>query len=309
VNKWSNTPIETRFRTIDGLTIRFAESEQRDDHALLLSPWPESLLAFEPIWAQLAERTHLVAIDLPGFGHSERRDALLSPRAMGEFVVCAAESFGLQSPHAVGPDIGTGALLFAAALNPGCLRSLVVGSGGSAYPLQLGHLLKEWVEAPDLEPYRGLDPRQIVADSLRGIERHALPDFVRDDYLSAYDGDRFIESMRYVRTYPTELRVLRDLLAEIQTPVQIIAGARDPAVPPVNAEYLHDRLPTSKLDIVDAGHFTWEDAADEYAALVTGWWSGGYVTAGSARPDPAPAFMTRSSPGAVAGETSPARRR
>ena len=75
--------------------------------------------------------------------------------------------------------------------------------------------------------------------------------------------------MRYVRTYPTELPVLAGLLAELQTPVQIIAGARDPAVPPGNAEFLHDRLPASKLDIVDAGYYTWEDAADEYAALVT----------------------------------------
>jgi pimeloyl-ACP methyl ester carboxylesterase len=271
-----------QFRMIDGLTIRFAESDDRDDHALLLSPWPESLLAFDQMWARLAERTHLVAIDLPGFGHSERRDALLSPRAMGEFVVRAADSFGLESPHALGPDIGTGALLFAAALRPGLLRSLVVGSGGSAFPLQLGSLLREWVEAPDLERYRSADPRQIVAGALRGIERYALPDFVREDYLACYEGDRFVESMRYVRTYATELPALRDLLPEIQTPVQIIAGARDSAVPPVNAEFLHERLPKSKLDIVDAGHFTWEDAADEYAALVTSWWDGGYTTAGFA---------------------------
>jgi pimeloyl-ACP methyl ester carboxylesterase len=66
---------------------------------------------------------------------------------------------------------------------------------------------------------------------------------------------------------------------EIQTPVLLIAGARDAAVPPVNAEFLHKRLPKSKLDIIDAGHFTWEDGADEYAALVTSWWDGGYVTA------------------------------
>jgi pimeloyl-ACP methyl ester carboxylesterase len=85
-----------------------------------------------------------------------------------------------------------------------------------------------------------------------------------------------------VRTYPTELPDLADLLPAIQTPVQIIAGARDPAVPPVNAEYLHERLPNSKLDIIDAGHFTWEDAADDYAALVTSWWSGGHATSGSA---------------------------
>jgi pimeloyl-ACP methyl ester carboxylesterase len=63
----------------------------------LLSPRPESLLAFEPMWARLAEHAHLVAIDLPGFGHSQRRDALLSPRAMGEFIIRAADAFGLAA--------------------------------------------------------------------------------------------------------------------------------------------------------------------------------------------------------------------
>ena len=280
---WSNPPMQTQFRTIDGLSIRFAEGEQRDDHALLLSPWPESLLAFEPAWARLAEHTHLVAVDLPGFGHSQRREALLCPRAMGEFIIRAADAFELEKPHVVGPDVGTGASLFAAALFPGRLRSLVVGSGGAAFPLQLGSVLKDWVEAPDLEAYRRADPRQIVDGVLTAdIKRYTLPDFVREDYLSSYEGDRFVESMRYVRTYPAELPVLRDLLAEIQTPVQIIAGAQDPAVPPVNAEFLHEWLPNSKLDVIDAGHFTWEDAADEYAALVTSWWSGGYATTGSA---------------------------
>jgi pimeloyl-ACP methyl ester carboxylesterase len=283
VSIWSNGDIQPQFRTIDGLSIRFAESEGRDDHALLLSPWPESLFAFEPTWARLAERTHLVAIDLPGFGHSQRRDALMSPQAMGEFVVRVADAFGLESPHVVGPDIGTGASLFAAALYPGRLRSLVVGSGGAAFPLQLGSRLKDWVDAPDLEPYRQADPRQIVAGSLTGIDRHELPDHVREDYLSSYEGDRFVESMRYVRSYPAELPSLAKLLPEIQTPVQIFAGARDPAVPPVNAEFLHERLPNSKLDTIDVGHFVWEDGSDEFAALVTSWWSTGHATAGSAR--------------------------
>jgi pimeloyl-ACP methyl ester carboxylesterase len=277
-----NESIQTQFRTIDGLSIRFAESEDRNDHALLLSPWPESLLAFEPTWSRLAEHTHLVAIDLPGFGHSERRNALLSPRAMGEFVIRVADAFGLENPHVIGPDVGTGASLFAAALYPGRLRSLVVGSGGTAFPLQLGGVLKDWIEAPDLEPYRRIDGRQMVARAIGTLERYTLTDVAREDYLSSYEGDRFVESMRYVRAYPTELPILRDLLPDIQTPVQLIAGKRDPVVPPVNAEFLHERLPKSKLDIIDAGHFTWEDAADVYAALVTSWWGGGYATPGAA---------------------------
>ncbi len=279
---WLDTPIQMQFRVIDGLSVRFAQSEDRGDHALLLSPWPESLLAFEPMWSRLAEHTHLVALDLPGFGRSQRRRALLSPRAMGEFVIRAADALGLRRPHVVGPDIGTAAGLFAAAAHPGRLRSLVVGSGGAAVPLQLGSLLQGWVEAPDLAGYRRRDPRQIVASALAGIERYVLPDAVREDYLSSYEGDRFVESMRYVRAYRAELPALADLLPDIHTPVQIIAGRRDTAVPPVNAEFLHERLPRSKLDILDAAHFTWEDAADEYAALVTSWWSGGYATTGSA---------------------------
>jgi len=278
VGTWSNTPIAMRFRTIDGLTIRFAESADRDDHALLLSPWPESLLAFEPTWDRLAERTHLVAIDLPGFGHSQRNDALLSPRAMGAFLIRLADTFGLSNPHVIAPDVGTAAALFAAALYPGRFRSLVVGSGGTAVPLQLGGILKDWVEAPDLDEYRNADPRQIVAGALTDIHQYALPDFVREDYLSSYEGDRFVESMHYVRTYPTDLPILQDLLAQIDTPVQIIAGRGDSAVPPINGEFLHERLPNSQLAILDAGHFTWEDAADEYAALVANWWSGGCAT-------------------------------
>ena len=275
--------IETRFRTIDGLTIRYAESGQHDEHALLLSPWPESIFAFDQMWERLAQHAHLVAVDLPGFGHSERRDALLAPRAMGEFVIRLADELGLDNPHTVGPDVGTGALLFAAADNPGRLRSIVVGSGGASFPLELGGILNDWVVAPNLDSLRSIDSRLIVSGALSGLERHELPDAIREDYLSAYDGDRFVEAANYVRAYPKELPVLAELLPTIETPVEIIGGLWDWAVPPSNHRFLHERLPKSKLDLIDAGHFTWEDAAGTYADLVTSWWSGGYADAVSLR--------------------------
>jgi hypothetical protein len=48
------------FRIIDGRSIRFAESDGRNDDAHLLSLRPESLFAFEPIWARLADHAQLV---------------------------------------------------------------------------------------------------------------------------------------------------------------------------------------------------------------------------------------------------------
>ena len=264
------------FRTVDGVSIRFVESDRRDTDALLLSPWPESVFAYEPTWARLAEKTHLVAIDLPGFGRSERRDALMTPRAMGEFIVRAADAFRLERPHVVGPDIGTSAALFAAAAHPDRFLSLVVGTGGAAVPLQLGDPLREWVLAPDLEPYRRIGGRAIVGRVIQTLERYTVSDAAREDYLASFEGDRFAESIRYVQSYPTELEALRDVLLQIQTPVQIISGRRDAVVPLVNAEYLDQRLPHSQLHVIDSGHFIWEDAADEYAAVVSAWWTDGF---------------------------------
>jgi pimeloyl-ACP methyl ester carboxylesterase len=274
VTTWLNASFEMRFRLIGGLTVRFAASEDHSDHALLLSPWPESLLAFELVWWRLAQRTRLVAVDLPGFGHSQRSEALVSPQAMGEFIITVADAFSLEHPHVIAPGTGTAAALFAAARHPGRLRSLVVGSSLAAAPLQAGGMVKDIIEAPDLDEFRRADPRQLVNTALSGISRYTLPESVRDDYLASYQGDRFAESVRYLRSYPAELPLLADLLPQIDTPVQIIAGAHDTAVPPVNASFLHERLPYSRLDIIDTGHFTWEDAATEYAALVTDWWRG-----------------------------------
>ena len=275
MNVSTRSPIKTQARKIDGLSIRYAESKPRDVSAILLSPWPESLFTFEQMWLRLAEHAHLVAIDLPGFGHSERRNDLLTPSTMGEFIAHIVEEFGLTRPHAVGPDIGTSALLFTAARHPDLLRSIVVGNGTAAVPLQIGSVLKDVVEGP-LEPFRKLDPRKAVESVLAFVERYKLPDHVREDFLSSYEGDRFVESLRFVRSYPTELPLLTKLLPDIETPVQIITGDHDTGVLPVNGDYLHERLPHSKSDKIDAGHFPWADAADQYATLIIDWWNGGY---------------------------------
>jgi pimeloyl-ACP methyl ester carboxylesterase len=262
------TSITPRFRTIDGLRIRFADSGGSHDTTVLLTcPWPESVYAFAPIWPTLTRHARLFAVDLPGFGASERRDDLLSPRAMGGFLVRLAAEAGLGTPHVVAPDVGTSAALFAAAVDPGRFASVTVGTGGAAVPLQLGDPLKSWVLDPDLDKYRRMDPRAIVTVAMDTVAG-GLPDAIRADYLDCYDGDRFVESMRYVRAYPEELPALAELLPEIAAPVTIVNGRHDRVVPLANAEFLDARLPDSRVVIIEGGHFIWEEAPAEYAAAI-----------------------------------------
>jgi pimeloyl-ACP methyl ester carboxylesterase len=267
---------------VDGLRIRYAESDSSASQYLVLtSPWPESLYAFDRMWPRLSGIARLLAIDLPGFGRSERRTDLLSPMAMSEFLIRVLDEWDITDPHLVCPDVGTPAALFAAARHPGRIRSLVVGSAGTAYPLEVDGTLKELIEAPDIEAFRSLDPQGLIAGLVAPLGPDAPAGDIIADYVESSRGDRFAESTRYVRSYPEQLPLLAGLLPQIFTPVQIITGRNDPIVPVANAEFLHARLPNSRLDVLDAGHLTWEEAPSEYGAIIAGWVDGGYLAGGT----------------------------
>ena len=271
------SPISTYFRVCDGVRVRFADNRaDSDTTTLLLAPWPESLWAFRRIWDRLSAVGRVVAIDLPGFGHSDGRPELIAPDTSGEFLARLIDEWGLGAPHVVGPDVGTAAALFLAAKAPEHVTSLTVGGGAVRFPIEAGGALKDIIEAPSLDVVRGLDARTNIGYAVEsGAASDSEPD-VHEDYVSAYDLGRFAESARFVRHYPEQNPVLGDLLPKITTPAQIVAGRDDELVPWSNNQYLADLLPNSEIHPLDAGHFAWEQAAGEYGRLVADWVSGGY---------------------------------
>jgi pimeloyl-ACP methyl ester carboxylesterase len=136
--------------------------------------------------------------------------------------------------------------------------------------------LKQIIEAPSLEVVGGLDARTSIGAAVEaGAASDRGPDVHQDD-VSAHDLGRFAESARFVRHYPEQNPVLGELLATITTLTQIVAGRDDDLVPWSNNQYLDDLLPNSQLHPLDAGHFAWEQAAEDHGRLVVDWVSGGY---------------------------------
>ena len=81
------SPIATYFRVCDGVRVRFADNKADSDiTVLLLAPWPETLWAFRRIWDRVSAIGRVVAIDLPGFGHSDGRPELIAPDTSGAFL-------------------------------------------------------------------------------------------------------------------------------------------------------------------------------------------------------------------------------
>ncbi len=79
-----------------------------------------------------------------------------------------------------------------------------------------------------------------------------------------------------MRSYPVELPLLAERLPSILTPVQVVHGRDDELVPTPNQRFLHDRLPHSRMDLLPAQHFAWEEVPDLYGDVLVSWLGGGY---------------------------------
>jgi pimeloyl-ACP methyl ester carboxylesterase len=265
------TTLPTGTVLVDGLRIRYADSGADGPIILLTSPWPESLFAFRRVWPSLAPTARLVAIDLPGFGHSEGRSDVFTPTAMGEFLLRFIAERGLGTPHLVAPDVGASAALFLAGRHPDAVRSLVVGGGAAAFPLEVAGTLADIIAAPGIEVFEGQDIRATIGATVEPVASRSQEPDVWEDYVSAYENGRFAQSTQYVRSYPEQLRRLRDALPEVRVPVRVFGATDDPLVPVSNARYLAERIPGSELTVLAAGHFAWEQVPGEFASMVTDW--------------------------------------
>ena len=68
-------PTVYRTTKVDGLSIFYREAGPSDAPTLLLlHGFPSSSRMFEPLFARLSDRYHLVAPYYPGFGHSDLPD-------------------------------------------------------------------------------------------------------------------------------------------------------------------------------------------------------------------------------------------
>lgn len=267
---------EVTFEVIDGLEIRLARKGTADGlPVVLFSPWPESLYAYRGVLG-IAENHPAILMDLPGFGLSEGRRSVLSPKATADFIIAAAAHLGLKRLHAMGPDIGTPALLFAAAKAPQLFESIVIGGGASRVELT-GDGLKALIFAPP-GAFGAMAGGDIGTSFVRQSSNPMPPDAVLEDYRLASAGRRFEEACDFVRAYVTELPELNTQLSSIATPTLIMAGRHDAMVPPPNGDFLKERLPHARHVLLEGGHLIWEEATKNYEAELVHWLEGGYRT-------------------------------
>jgi pimeloyl-ACP methyl ester carboxylesterase len=226
------------FRKIDGVRLHYVEAGEGRP-ILLLHGANGSLYDFtETIMPELARRWHVVAVDRPGHGWSERpRGRDMSPAAQAELIRGLARELGLERPLLVAFS-WSGALALAWALDHPDELAGVVSLAGVAYdwgtPVDLKWRLPAWpligplvVETASLT-LGGLQIEQAAAFSF--APDLAPPAYSRGAVALALRPASFRANAEDVRNLKPFLRAQAPRYRELRAPVTILHGDADAVV-------------------------------------------------------------------------------
>ena len=237
---------------------------------------------FEPLFARLSDRYHLVAPDYPGFGHSDWPD----PRKfsytfdhIAETMNHFTEALGLSRYTLYMQDYG-GPVGFRMALaNPERVEALIV-QDAVAHNEGLGANWKTrrafWAERAANE--------STLRVNLLSLETTRTRHVGNDPNVERYDPDLWTDEF-YFLSQPGQAEIQSDLFYDYRTNVDaypkwqawmrekqprllVIWGKYEMSFDPSEPEAYRRDVPKAQVYIVDGGHFALDTSANEIAALV-----------------------------------------
>jgi len=233
---------------------------------VLLHAIATSSALWDPQIEVLAERFHVIALDLPGHGRSAAPPFAGSIEDYAVAVLATLDAMGVERFGVVGLSFGSSIAQAMAVMARERVTSAVL-AGGTAYP-----------PPPVQEMWRG---------RAAGARRDGMGGQV-DDILARWFTPAFLVSAKarvdtirqLVLATPAEGYALaaeaiagldnRAILSRITCPTLVVAGEHDVAVPIEALETIARAVPNSRLERVNAAHLMNVEAARQFTDIVSG---------------------------------------
>jgi pimeloyl-ACP methyl ester carboxylesterase len=254
-------PISDHFAEAAGLTWHYVEAGQGEP-VVFLHGLPESWYSWHYQLEALSSEYRVIAIDLKGYGQSDKSDGDYTVPNVAEEILALLDSIGLEQFYLVSHDWGTVISDSIAGNHPDrILRYVrmeapllnVDPANHPQFALFQNQELATQVMSNTEEFIRNVyGPRTVQpipeADMLRIIEEFSRPGVAEAVPRYFRDFGDFGEELRQERAA---------LFAAMDFPVLLLQGENDPAQPQWYFEGAADLFPDAELQwIGDAGHFT-----------------------------------------------------
>jgi pimeloyl-ACP methyl ester carboxylesterase len=267
-----STVPEDRFLKIGDQLVHI-EQAGRGEPVILLHGFGASTYSWRNVMPALAAAFHVIAIDLNGFGYTQRPRSFESYTREGQagLVLRVMDALGFGSAHVVGHSYGGGLSLFIASRYPQRVRSLVlVDSSAPTYADDRRS------RAASVKPLLGLYLRSFVLrpNTVRRALLHSFhddslvtPELVREYYerlrvegvVDAYHG---LTAPARTASEPVELE-------KIRMPALVVWGAEDLLITAEAGRRAAARMPSSEFVLMEGvGHVPMEEKPEELVRIV-----------------------------------------
>jgi pimeloyl-ACP methyl ester carboxylesterase len=284
LNRWlaqkaerRNPPLG-RFVTVDGVRLHYVERGTGTPLVLLhgngsmIEDFQSSGLI------DLAAQKHrVIAIDRPGFGHSNRpRNTVWTPEAQADLISAALKKIGVQRAIILGHSWGTLVALALAVKYPQEVQALVLASG-YYYPNARADVV---ILSPPAIPVIG-DLLSHTVSPL--VSRLMWPLLLRKIFGPSPVPEKFDGFPEEMAVRPSQIRAsaaesalmipsaasLEKQYRLLNMPVVIVAGAEDRLIESEQSSRLHQDIPHSTLrSVAGAGHMVHQTATAEIMTAI-----------------------------------------
>ncbi len=264
----------SKFADLDGLRIHYLEKGEGTP-LVLIHGYTSSTYTWKDQFAELAKQYRVIAVDLKGFGFSDKPDGDYSRRAQGEVVARLLDKLNIERAWLVGNSMGGETALNVAADHPEKVLGLVLIDSAGVKVQGRTSLAPWYLQLPVVG--RLLTALALTSDRLvrAGLEKSFYDDSkITDERVSAY--------YQPLRTLGGQLSATRaraqfelfpveDKIPLIKAPTLIIWGAEDELIPLEAGRKLNELITGSKLVVFDkCGHVPQEEMPERVLNEITG---------------------------------------
>jgi pimeloyl-ACP methyl ester carboxylesterase len=277
---------DVAYRTadVDGVTVFYREAGAADMPALLLlHGYPSASHQFRELIPLLADRFHIIAPDLPGFGKSDmpsRDDFSYTFDHLADVIDRFTDVLGLDRFAVYVFDYGAPVGFRIASRHPERITA-IISQNGNAYEEGLSDgwnpIQAYWKDPSEanreairtmVEPQTTIwqytqgvpDPTRVSPDGY-GLDNHYLARPGNDEIQL----DLFLDYASNVALYPAWQQYFRTS----RPPLLAVWGKNDPFFLPAGAEAFKRDIPDAEVRFLDTGHFALETNVEDVATAIT----------------------------------------
>ena len=267
---------------VDDVGIFYREAGPKDAPTIvLLHGFPSSSREFDTLIPLLATHYRLIALDLPGFGHSDAPPPSNYSYTFDHLAKTIDDLLGVLKLerytlylHDYGAPVGFRIMM----RHPERLHGLII-QNGNIYRDSLGskwERIAEYWANPRAHPeivnaFLSLDATEQRHTAGTSHPERYNPDTWTDEYAHLskpaqreIQAELLYDYRTNVASYPTWQAWLRDH----KPPTLVAWGANDPSFTALGAQAFQRDLPDAEIHLLDAGHFALDEKTDRIAGLI-----------------------------------------